>query len=71
MTLKAEKNLFIVALIISLLSLTILYIVGVDLFNQPEQVEYVVRSFLYVSGLVTLRGIWKLTLDRKIESRKK
>ncbi len=71
MTLKAEKNLFIVALIISLLSLTILYIVGVDLFNQPEQVEYVVRSFLYVSGLVALRGIWKLTLDRKIESRKK
>lgn len=69
MSYRNERILFRFALIISLVALIFIYIVGLEIFNQPEQAEYVIRTLLYLFGLVTIRGVWKLTLDKKIRSK--
>lgn len=70
MNLKQEKLLFITSLAISLLALILLYVVGVSFFPDPEKAEYYIRTVLYLFGLVSVRGIWKLTLEKRIDSKK-
>lgn len=69
MSYRNERILFLLALIISLVALILIYLVGLEIFAQPEQAEYVIRTLLYLFGLVTIRGVWKLTLDKKIRSK--
>lgn len=70
MSLKNERILFIIALVISSIALILIYVIGLEGFENPESADYVVRSLLYLFGLVAIRGAWKLTLDRKISSKK-
>lgn len=70
MSFKSERLLFIIALVICTIAAVFLYIIGVDGLAQPEQAEYVIKSLLYIAGLVAIRGLWKLTLDNKIRSKK-
>lgn len=70
MNLKQEKLLFIISLSISLVALIIIYLVGVDIFPEPEMAEYYIRTILYLFGLVTVRGVWKLSLERRMDSKK-
>lgn len=69
MSYRNERILFLFALVISLIALVLIYIVGLEIFAQPEQAEYVIRTLLYLFGLVSIRGVWKLTLDKKIKSK--
>lgn len=67
---KVERILFTVALVVCSVAAILLYIVGLEGFPKPEQSEYIITSLLYIGGLVTIRGLWKLTLDSKIRSKK-
>lgn len=69
-SLKVERILFVVALIVCAVAAILLYVVGLEDFSNPEQSEYIITSLLYIGGLVAIRGLWKLTLDGKIRSKK-
>lgn len=68
---KAEKWLLIGATIFTVIGLVGLYLVGPEQLPNPELSEYLLQLILYPSALVVLRGIWKQTLDKKIESKHK
>lgn len=71
MSLKTERLIFFIALAISAITMVLLYWVGPEIFSDVELARYIISSLLYLSGLVAIRGLWKLTLDQKISSKRK
>ncbi len=65
---KSEKLIGVAALIITVLSGTLLFIIKPENLPNPEMAEYYLKLALYPSGLVLLRAIWKTLLDNKIRS---
>jgi len=68
---KAERLIFFIALTISVITAVLLYLVGPEIFPDVELARYIISSLLYLSGLVAIRGLWKLTLDNKFSSKRK
>lgn len=70
MNIKAEGILLSISLIISALAAIWIYLIGFDSLPNPDLMEYIATAMLYIFGLISIRGIWKLTLEQKITSKK-
>ena len=70
MSFRNERLLFFISLAVSLVAVLLIYVFGLESFSNPEQAEYIVRTLLYIFGLIAIRGLWKITLDNKIRSKK-
>ncbi|MEC7755755.1 hypothetical protein [Roseivirga sp. UBA1976] len=67
---KTEKWMFGIASVVVGLTLVLLYIIEPQNLPNPVLSEYLSKFGLYLFGLVWLRGLWKLTLDKKLPSQK-
>jgi|UniRef100_UPI004047FD9C hypothetical protein len=70
MSLKRERIILGVLVVIIAVCLMLQYFVGTENFSDPVMAKYYIELVLYPSALASLILAWRQTLDKKIQSKK-